>query len=90
MLGVLFVSLSSIVPRLDAPETSYNETDTPVNVTTPLAVRNDLGVPAVQTVAVRGEQSARLELHATVNGVPQKPGMRTSHSLLKVLCTFLC
>jgi hypothetical protein len=90
VVGVLFVSLSSIVPRFDAPETSYNETDTPVNVTTPLAARADLGVPAGHIVAIRTEQRARLEPDATVYGVRQRPGMRTSHSLLNLLCTLLC
>ena len=74
VVGVLFVSLSSIVPRFDAPETSYNETDTPVNVTTPLAARADLGVPAGHIVAIRKEQSARLVPDATVYGVRQRPG----------------
>jgi hypothetical protein len=90
VLGVLFVSLSSIVPRVDALETSYNETDTPVNVSTPLAARTDLGVPAGHIVAIRREQRAWLEPDATLYGVGQKPGMRTSHSLLNLLCTLLC
>src|SRR5277367_2424306 len=79
-LGVFFVSLSSVVLRVDAPETSYNETDTPVNVTTPPASPAELGVPAGHIVTIRREQRTWQEPDATVYGVRQKPEMGTSHS----------
>jgi hypothetical protein len=90
IMGVWFVSMSSIVPRFDAPETAYNETDTPVNLTTPIVARTNLVVPAGHSVVIPREQRVWREADTTLHGLSLKPALRVSHSLLDLLCTLLC
>jgi hypothetical protein len=90
IVGVWFVSMSSIVPRFDAPETAYNETDTPVNLTTPLVARTNLVMPAGHSVVISREQRVWREPGTTMFTVAPKPARRVSHSLLDLLCTLLC
>jgi hypothetical protein len=90
IVGVLFVCLSSIVPRVDSPETAYNETDTPTNLTTPLVARPNLVTPTVDSVTLPQEQRVRWEPVAAIHRVTLKLGIRVSHSLLDLLCTLLC
>ena len=89
ILGI-FVCLSSIVPRVDAPETAYDETDAPVNLATPFVARTNIVVPAGQVVAMPREQQIASNSDTPVHVAMLKPGMRVSHSLLDLLCTLLC
>jgi hypothetical protein len=90
IFGVFFVSLSSIVPRVDSPETAYNEADTPVNLTTPLVARPNLVTPTVHSVVIPREQRAWWEPVTAMRVVTLKRGIRVSHSLLNLLCALLC
>src|SRR5271154_7176025 len=90
IVGVWFVSMSSIVPRFDAPETAYNEADTPVNLTTPFVARTKLVMPAGHSVMMPREQRVWREADTTTYRVSLKPARRLSHSLLDLLCTLLC
>jgi hypothetical protein len=90
IFGVCFVSLSSIVPRVDSPETAYNETDAPVNLTTPLVTQPNLVTPTVHSVVIPREQRVWWEPVTAMCVVTLKRGIRVSHSLLDLLCTLLC
>jgi hypothetical protein len=86
IFGVCFVSLSSIVPRVDSPETVYNET----NFTTPLVARPNLVTPSVHSVVIPREQRGWWEPVPAMHVVTLKLGIRVSYSLLDLLCTLLC
>jgi hypothetical protein len=88
--AVLFVCLSSIIPRVDSPETAYNETNAPVNLTTPPVARTNVIVPAGHFVAIPREQRVSWEPGTTVHGVSLRPVKRVSHSLLDLHCSLLC
>ena len=88
-LGITFVSLSSMVSRVDAQETAYNETDVPVNVTTPFVVRSNLFIANRHIVIITRQQKWCAPATA-IFAVTPKPGMRASHSLLNLLCKLLC
>jgi hypothetical protein len=90
IFGVCFVSLSSIVPRVDSPETAYNEADTPVNLTIPFVVRPTLVTPTVHSVVVPREQPVWREPVTATHVVTLELGIRVSRSLLDLLCTLLC
>jgi hypothetical protein len=89
IVGVWFVSMSSVVPRFDAPETVYNEADTPVNLTT-LFVARKLIMPAGHSAMIPREQRAWREPDTTTHAVSVRPARRVSHSVLDLLCTLLC
>ena len=90
IVGVFFVSLSSIVPRVDFPETAYNEADAPVNLTTPLVARPNLVTPTVHSVVIPREQRVWWEPVAAIYVLTLERGIRVSPSLLDLLCTLLC
>jgi hypothetical protein len=90
IFGVCFVSLSSVVPRVDSPETAYNETDAPANLTTPLVALPILVAPTVHSVVTPREQRGWWEPVSAMHVVTLKLGIRVSHSLLNLLCTLLC
>jgi len=90
ILGIGLVSLAPILPRVDAPETVYDETDTPVNLATPAVVGTNLTKPRETLPAIREEQPEWWEPHIATHEVAPKLGMRDSHSLLSRLCKFLC
>jgi hypothetical protein len=90
ILGLLCVSLGSIIPRADDPETAFNETDTPVNLTTPFVARTTVGVPSGHSVDMPREQQVGREPGATIYAIALKPIQRTSHSLLDLLRTLRC
>jgi hypothetical protein len=90
ILGLLCVSLGSIIPPADDPETAFNETDTPVNLTTPFVARTTVGVPSGHSVDMPRKQQVGREPGATIYAIALKPIQRTSHSLLDLLCTLLC
>jgi hypothetical protein len=90
IFGVCFVCLSAIVPRVDSPETAYNETDAPVNLTTSLAAQPNLVTPTVHSVVIPREQREGWEPVTAMHVVTLERGIRVSHSLLDLLCTLLC
>jgi hypothetical protein len=90
VFGIYFVALSSIVPRVDSPETAYDESDAPVNLTTPLVARTNLVMPTGHFVVIPREQRVSSERATARNVVTLRPGMCISHSLLTFLCTLLC
>jgi len=90
IVGVSFVSLASIVPRVDAQETAYDETDSPVNLTTPIVARTNLVAPIGHTVAIPKEQRVWSKPGTAMYGVALQPRMRASYSLLNLLCELLC
>lgn len=78
------------LPRTDLPETAFNETDTPVNVTPPM-------VPAVSIVRPAGEAIAILPAPARHESYPVGWVIKARsvaagcdrHSCHALLCTFL-
>jgi hypothetical protein len=90
IFGVCFVCLSSIVPRVDSPETAYNETDAPANLATPAVAQPNPVTPTVHSVVIPREQRAWWEPVAATRLVTLKLKVRVSHSLLDLLCTLLC
>jgi hypothetical protein len=90
IVGVSFVFLVPIVPQVDAPETAYDETDTPINLTTPLVARTNFVGHTGHYVAIPREKRVRWTPGAAMYEVRLKPAMRTSHSLLNLLCKLLC
>ena len=90
IFGVCFVCLSAIVPRVDSPETAYNETDAPVNLTTSLVAQPNLVTPTVHSVVIPREQHEGWEPVTAMHVVTLERGIRVSHSLLDLLCTLLC
>jgi hypothetical protein len=89
ILGITFVSLSSMASRVDDPETAYNETDVPVNVTTPFVVRSNPVIPNRHIVIITRQQ-LWCEPATAILAVTSKPDRRASHSLLNLLCKLLC
>src|SRR5690348_10122005 len=89
---LILVALALAVPRIDVPQTAFNEADTPVNQATVIAVlscRTALaGLRASASVATVVIQS-RQTYPATVDGFIPRQHAR-SHSLLALLCAFLC
>jgi hypothetical protein len=90
ILGISLVSLAPIIPRVDLPETVYDETDTPVNLATPVAVGTNLTKPREKLPANREEKRGWWEPHIATHEAAPKLGMRDSHSVLSLLCKFLC
>lgn len=79
------------VPAVDDPDTAFNEADTPVNLAPPASLRINLIVPVVKAINLPklalyepgwGVNNSVHELAAA----PKQPG---SHSIQKLLCTFL-
>jgi hypothetical protein len=90
ILGIGLVSLAPIVPRVDAPETPYDEAETPVNLDTPAVVGINLRTPSATLGAIPRERREWWEPGIATHEVALKPGMRDSRSLLSLLCQFLC
>ena len=90
ILGLLCVSLGSIIPPADDPETAFNETDTPINVTAPVSPRTNFVVPTGHPVVTPRKQRVWWGPSTMTHAVTLKPGMRPSHSLLNLLCKLLC
>jgi hypothetical protein len=90
ILGIGLVSLAPITHRPDAPETAYDETDTPVSLTRPDVVGLNLTMPSEKLGATPTEQWGSWEPDITTHEVALKPGVRDSQSRLSLLCKFLC
>lgn len=93
LIGELILLAAALaVPRMDLPETAFNEADTPINQATVLVV---LGCRS----ALSGQRSAAtasaVVIHssrsyaAPVDASSQRQAAR-SGSLLALLCTLLC
>jgi hypothetical protein len=89
-LEISFVCFALIVPRVDDPATAFDETDSPVNVTTPLVARTNLVLPAGHSVAIPRERRVRWKPRTTIYGLTPEPGIYSSRSLLYVVCALLC
>jgi len=61
ILEISFVCFALIVPRVDDPATAFDETDSPVNVTTPLVARTNLVLPAGHSVAIPHRTAGAVE-----------------------------
>lgn len=91
LLAVAAVFVST-VPRVDSPETAFNEADAPVNLAPTARPNIQLVPPAIDPIAIspapallsagRMVTSLVLELAAT-------PSQHHGHTLQEVLCTFL-
>jgi hypothetical protein len=90
ILGLSFVSLASIIPRADDPGTAFNETDAPINLTTPVVAQVNYVVPTRHFVAIPREQRVGWKASTMMHQATQLRRMRTSHSLLNLLCELLC
>jgi len=90
ILGLLCVSLGSIIPPPDDPETAFNETDIPINVTAPVSPRTNFVVPTGHPVVTPRKQRVWWGPGTMIHGETLKPRMRPSHSLLNLLCKLLC
>ena len=90
ILGVSLFAVAPIVTRVDAPETAYDETDAPVNLATPIAVGINFILPNDRRGTISREQPGSPQSASKPHEVALTPGMHDSHSLLSLLCTFLC
>jgi hypothetical protein len=87
------VLCASAVPRVDRPETSYNEVDTPVNQAAPSAIGMRFVRPAQPPISVPDRSS---QVNWDLRGPAEAPILSTPsirvrpHSLLQqLLCTLL-
>ena len=82
----------SAVPQTDRPETSYDETDTPVNQARPDALCVRVVRPPSQ-VTIRPQERLQAELHVPepIHGLllTTVPARRDLHPLRDLLCTLL-
>ena len=81
----------SAVPRVDAPETSFNEADAPVNLAPPVRASLRVVRTAVDPVVVWPTlpfYSATCVFNGRVLG-PIRPSQHRRHSLQNLLCIFL-
>ncbi len=92
VLLVLAAVLVSTVPRVDSPETAFNESDAPVNLAPSARPNIRLVPPAVDPIAISpasplhgaGRVVTRLVLELAA-----MPSQHHGHSLQEVLCIFL-
>jgi hypothetical protein len=92
-LGICVVSISSMVLRVDDPETAYNESEAPVNFAIPFSNNTVADTHLIIRVSrpitiVRGEQAG--DNAAIMYESMAKPGKSDSHSRLKFLRALLC
>ena len=87
-LELLLVGFALIVPQVDAPETAYNETDTPTNLTTPFVA--NFAMSHGHRVTIPTERRVWSEPRDTVYTITVKAIKRASHSTLILLCELLC
>jgi hypothetical protein len=90
ILEISFVCFALIVPRVDDPATAFDETDSPVNVTTLLVARINLVVPAGHSVAIPRERGVRWKPDTTICELtPETGNLRLAFSP-ESLCKLLC
>jgi hypothetical protein len=93
LLGELvLLALALAVPRMDLPQTAFNEADTPVNQATSIAVlgcRSALtGLRTAASVPNAVPRTRQAHPAITADFGPQHP--LRSRSLLALLCALLC
>src|SRR5579863_5396425 len=95
-ISVLFLLAAavfvSVVPRADAPETTFNEADAPVNLAPPARLGSLVVLPSADPVTVTPAVSAICSPCAVSSIVldrPPVPRQRHRHSLQSLLCTLL-
>jgi hypothetical protein len=92
LLLLTAVLCASAVPRVDRPETSYNEVDTPVNQAAPSAIGMRFVRPAQAPISVPDRS---FQVNGDPRGAADLPILSTSsirvrpHSLQQLLCTLL-
>ena len=81
----------STVPRMDLPETAFNEADAPVNLAPPVLPRIQIILPAVNPLAILPLRNhcADCTVRRLLLEPPVAPSQRHSRSLQDLLCTFL-
>jgi hypothetical protein len=88
---LVLLALALAVPRMDLPQTAFNEADTPVNQATSVVVLGcRSALTGLRAAASRSSVVPRiLQAHPAFAALqPQQP--LRSHSLLALLCAFLC
>jgi hypothetical protein len=91
VLGICMVFLSSIAVPIDDPETPYNESETPVNLATPVVINTASVVPhASRLISLFRIQSVSWNDGATKCALTSRRGALLSNSRLKRLFTLLC
>ncbi|HEX8813851.1 MAG TPA: hypothetical protein VF742_17825 [Terracidiphilus sp.] len=93
---VLFLLGASVcafaLPRVDLPETAFNEADAPVNLAPPVRPSIRVVPPAVDPIAVLPTLPVQC-MNCVVGGLTLEsaavPRQRHQHSLQDLLCTFL-
>ena len=84
--------LVSAVPRVDSPDTAFNEADAPVNLAPTARPNIQLVPPVVDPIAILPAtplHSAGRVVSRLVLELAAMPSQRHGHSLQEVLCTFL-
>jgi hypothetical protein len=90
ILGLLCISSALFIPLADDPGTAFNETDTPVSFIASIISRTHFVVPPGQSVVIPTEQRVWWTTSTVRHEVTLKPEIRSSHSLLSLLCKLLC
>src|SRR4029077_3518089 len=95
-ISVLFLLAAavfvSVVPRADAPETTFNEADAAVNLALPARLGSLVVLPTVDPVVVMPAVSPfcpACAVNSVVIDRPVAPRQGHRHSLQSLLCTLL-
>ncbi len=82
---------AAAVPRADAPETAFNESDAPVNLAPPVRLGIQLVAPALHPTLALPAPLAYATRYVLKTLAPETAAMpnRHRHSLQELLCTFL-
>ncbi|MGB8986872.1 MAG: hypothetical protein WCC37_09740 [Candidatus Sulfotelmatobacter sp.] len=83
---------ASVIPRVDLPETKFNEADAPVNLAPPVRLRIQVVVPVVDSNFVLPTQPvycAGCVVSAFTPDQATAPGRRHRRPLQALLCTLL-
>jgi hypothetical protein len=89
LLLVIAVICTSVVPRADNPETAFNEIDTPVNQTTPVAPWMKFAPPPRAPIVLLGSfgrTGGRIRTSVESTSLPTHWHL---NPLRELLCTFL-
>jgi hypothetical protein len=94
VVGICMVLFSSIAVRVDDPETSYDESEAPINsaalVVTNIAAQPNPLVQAGSAPAVVRPEGAGSHKNSTGSASALRQGIGNSRSRLKLLCTLIC
>jgi hypothetical protein len=88
------VFLSSITFPIDDPNTSYDESESPLTLITPVAVSSLADIQLMQassTIAMLRKQQGLLNVRAMNGSIVENPELcPPPNSRFKLLCTLLC